>query len=222
VAVNDGPAGMDSSAAAAAYQPMTLRAINVMMEIRYSSCEQGQRSRLVRHSIVCLFSAMTESIVRAWGGTASVPASESSVSGSVQPDDALGNNRMRISRATAKQQVRGLLLKLLFLLLLLLVLLVLLVLGRTQSKAGTEEKSGSETDRGKWPNRSGLVWCLLQVLLESFLECSGQSSTIGESKPKSNRLLMSVSMVVSGGEGPVEWAMRASGDRIVFHKSVSG
>jgi hypothetical protein len=138
VMVKDGAAGMDSSAAAAPYQPMTMRDISVMMEIRYSSCEQGQPSRLVRHSIVCLFSEMTPSMLRAWGGKASVPASGTSVLGSVQPDDALGNNRMRMSRAMAKQQVRGLLLKLLCLLPL---LLMLLVLGSTQSKAETEEKA---------------------------------------------------------------------------------
>jgi hypothetical protein len=42
---------------------------------------------------------------------------------------------------------------------------------------------------------------------------------MGESKPKSNKLLISISI---GGESPVEWAMRAAGDRIEFHRSVSG
>lgn len=211
---------MDSSAAAAAYHPITLRAISVMMDMRYSSCEQGQSSRLVSDSMVCLFSAMTESMVRAWVGPASVPVSEGSVPESVQLDGALGNSRVRMSRATAKQQVRDLLLKLL------LLLLLGLVLATTQSKAEAEEaNSGSDTDSGMSEKKSGLVVVSSRLalrLLELLLGCSGQSSTMGEWNPISNRLPISVSMSVNGGESPVEWAIKTFGDIIEFHKSVSG
>jgi hypothetical protein len=102
-----GEDGMPSSAAAAAYHPMTFSAAMAMMEMRYSSCVQSQSSRLVSESMICLFSEMTDSMVRLPDPDEAALSVPPQLLDMVQPDGAWGNNRTRMSMTTVKQLFGG-------------------------------------------------------------------------------------------------------------------